>query len=422
MRRIILLFIFVIVLIGIIVYARGYRLDITKKTVTPTGIVSINSNPNAAKIYINGKLKGVTNQNFTLPPETYTIEVKKEGYTDWKRKLNLRGEIVMSVDAMLFPNNPSLSPATNLGIQRAIPIDDTDKTLLISQNGDIEKDGIYLFESTKKPLSFFPPLKLIVLKKNLPTGVNLKETTVDFSPDYSHAIFTFPVTETTTSGTSVKTTPAPAIYYISLQDGTEPLLEASASKANFLKQWDEEKKLQITKILETFPKDIKKIASDSFHIVSFSPDETKILYTPTISTLLPLIITPPMIGSNQTEDTRKLEKGNYYIYDKKEDKNFLVLTPTPTPTVTPQLDANTNSTLGDDNHFLEWYSDSKHVFIKQTKEIAVIDYDGTNKRTVYSGPFEHDFFSVNNDGKLYVLTNLNPQNNQYGDLYEVGIR
>jgi hypothetical protein len=52
----------------------------------------------------------------------------------------------------------------------------------------------------------------------------------------------------------------------------------------------------------------------------------------------------------------------------------------------------------------------------------MIDYDGENERTIYSGPFEKDFFFITNSGKLYVLSNLNPQNNQYDDLYEIGIQ
>ena len=51
-----------------------------------------------------------------------------------------------------------------------------------------------------------------------------------------------------------------------------------------------------------------------------------------------------------------------------------------------------------------------------------MDYDSSNKQTLYSGPFVDTFFSVTNQGKIAVLTNLNPEINKWPDLYLVGIR
>ena len=79
--RVIIFFVFLIVLITVIGYARGYRLDLKERSVKSTGIISATSNPKAAKIYVNGELKGVTDTNLTLPPGNYLVEIKKEGYT-----------------------------------------------------------------------------------------------------------------------------------------------------------------------------------------------------------------------------------------------------------------------------------------------------------------------------------------------------
>ena len=98
--------IFILILIAVIAYARGYRFNFQEGKVTSTGILSVNSSPNAAKVYINGELKGATDINLTLPYGTYTVEVKKDGYTDWRKEVNLKGEIVMSMDAHLFSKNP----------------------------------------------------------------------------------------------------------------------------------------------------------------------------------------------------------------------------------------------------------------------------------------------------------------------------
>jgi uncharacterized protein YcgL (UPF0745 family) len=363
-----------------------------------------------------------------LPAGNYSVDVKKEGYTDWTKTVNLKGEIVLSLEAVLFPKNASLSPLTNLGVTKAVPIDQSDKILLFSATGDIEKDGIYIFDPSSKPLSFFPPLKLIVLKKNLPTDIDFSNVSITFSPDSDQAVAQF-------------TTPASQIsYLLSLNGENASLFDITGSKETLLDAWRMEKEKEVTKILETFPKSIRAVAPTAFSVISFSPDETKVLYQAKQDVYLTPAITPALIGTNQTVEARSIKKDQIYVYDKKEDKNFLLpfekiqetnISPTlamikntdrrqplanPTISIAPQP-----LTFGE--HFpIIWYADSKHLSMNLEHEIVMIDYDGTNRRTIYSGPFESDFFFITSGGKLFVLTNLNPQYNQYADLYEVGIR
>ncbi len=176
-------------------------------------------------------------------------------------------------------------------------------------------------------------------------------------------------------------------------------------KKRFSKEYQEkEKDKNNLAILLTFPKEIAKIATDSFHIVAFSPDENKFLYWPEKPLTLPAIISPPMIAANQTEEQRALETNSLYVYDKKEDKNFKI----------DNLTMRENSIL--------WYPDSKHLIFAEGKRISLIDYDDENKQAVYSGPFENSFFTSTSDGKIIVLSNLNPETNKLPDLYLVGIR
>lgn len=437
--RFIFLSIFIIVLIGFIAFARGYRLDIKKQTITSTGIISVNSLPQPAQVFINGELKGVTDLNLTLPHGKYTVEVKKEGYTDWKKDFTLKGEIVMNADALLFSKNPSLTPMTSLGISKAITLGQSDRMLIITENNSIEKDGIYLFEASKRTINFFPPLKPILLKENLRAiltdvpELNLANSKLDFSPDYQEAILTL-----TIQGEDYS-------YSLALDGENKQLSRMEpGSKENIIEAWNQEKNKELVQILETLPKDMRKIASDSFQMIAISPDEKKFMYMAKKPVTLPLIIKPQLIGTNQTPEKRNLETGEMYIYDKKEDKNFKlpivvnteVVTPTPSPSVIPTIaliDEPTptpsklpyllNEPLTDKiNTQVKWYPDSQHVVFKENKKIVVVAYDGTNKQTVYSGPFEQEFFTLSGDWNLVVISNLNPQNNKFGDLYSIGIK
>ena len=344
----------------------------------------------------------------TLPPGEYQVEIKKEGYTSWSKQVRLRGELVVALEGLLFPLNPSLSPLTNMGLTKVVPIPQSEKILIFSEQGKPEKDGIYLFDLGKGPISFLTPTKLILLKQTIfdTIGtVDFTKTTVSISPDNKEILLTFP------------TLPEEISYLLSLDEETKVLTDIEASKATLLAAWEQEKASLRKKILEAYPKEISKIASDSFGIISFSPDELKVFYQAKANVTLPIAINPRLLSTNQTLEERSIEMNNTYVYDRKEDRNYKI-------THFPQgVD---NSTLPEkeleQTDYMQWYSDSKHLVIKEESKISVLDFDDLNKQTIYSGPFDNSFFKVTTDGRIIILTNLNPEANKLPDLYAVGIR
>jgi hypothetical protein len=377
LSRLLIIFLFVAILGIVIAYARGYRFDFQNKGFSSTGIIAITSVPKTSKIYLNDHLKGVTDANLTLAPGKYKIEIKKEGFTSWLKNVNLKGELVVNLDVLLYPINPSLSPLTNLGVIKAVPLQDDNKVVVFTE------EGIYLFETARRPLSFFPPLKTLVKKELFPEDLDFSKVEVLISPDQKQAIVDN--------------------YLISLEEENQSILDLSLSKESkqtLISAWEEQKRENFLKILETYPADLAKIASDSFKVISFSPTETKVLYQSKTDISLPPMITPPLIVTNQTPENRSLKKGGYYIYDKKEDKNYEI--------------SNTSSIF--------WYFDSRHLVVEEDRKISIVDYDNSNRQAVYSGPFEANFFTTTSDGKIIVLANLNPEGNKLPDLYLVGIR
>lgn len=397
---------FIIVLVSVIAYARGYRFNFLKGTVTSTGIISVNSTPRGAKVYVNDKLSGATDLNLTLPYGEYDVEIHKEGYSSWKKHISLKGEIVMSLNAVLFSKNPSLTPLTNIGVTSAYAIGTTEKTLIISDTGKIEQDGIYIFEPSGNPVSLFPPIKLLLLKSKLPEYVNLKTAKFTYSPKYRQAIANFEYTD------KANTTIA---YLISLENENKELFEVTNSAKDIVAKWQEEKNLEIAKLIETLPKAIQPIASDSFQILSLSPDDKKLMYIAKNNTEIPTVIKPSLIGANQSPQTRNIQKNSIYIYDKKEDKNFLL------PYAVEKNKTNEIDYEAIKSSIL-WYPSSDYVVYKVDTNITVVQYDGTNKEVVYAGPFDPSYFNISPDWKLIVIINLNQQKNKFGDLYSVGIR
>ncbi len=397
LKRITFLVIFFTILVVLISYARGYRFNFLNKSIESTGILVASSYPNGAKIYIDGKLTGATNTNIPLQPGQYLVEIKKEGYTTWKKKLSIKGEVVIKADALLFPLNPSLSPITSLGVSIAKFLPNFGKTILISLNEDVEKDGIYLLENKDQSLSIFNPLKLIALKSLFPQDFDLIKAKIEESFDGKQIM----VSQEDKNNTS---------YLLSIDEQAKNLFNTSGSENTIKDAWKKSEIKNEQKILETYKDPLPQIASDSIKIISFSPDESKILYIAKINTKLEPMITPPIIGANQTKEERDIKINNVYVYDKKEDKNFLI-----------NINRK-NLKNAEIEKYILWYPDSKHLVINEEKKISIVDYDNDNKQTVYSGPFESDFFAISSEGKLLILANLNPQNNKLPDVYAVGIK
>lgn len=398
-RNSIILVFFVVILIVIIAYARGYRLDIQKGTVTSSGIIAISSSPQTAQVYVNSVLKGVTDLHLTLPYGKYSIEVKKEGYSSWKREVVLKGELVVTADATLFPLNASLTPLTTIGISKVISIDKTDKALLFVENGDVEKDGIYVFDQTKRTFSLFPPLKLLASKKLFPEDIHLKDVSVLFSPDFKQGIMVFKRGEDSIS------------YLLSLEEENMQLFEVTSSQTSLEKAWDEERVLETARLLEIFPKNFAKIASDSFHIISLSLDKSKILYESKQDIELPIVIKPRLVAVNQTPEVRLIQSNKLYVYDRKEDKNYSI-----------SLSEASEKMRQAGDTVLVWFPDSRHLVEHEGDKISVVEFDNTSRQIIYSGPHEGSFFDVTSDGKLLILANLNPQFNKTPDIYAVGIK
>lgn len=74
----------------IIMYATGYRYNFKNHRVEKTGILSVNSTPKNADIYLNNKLTGQTPKRFPrLLPDTYNLEIKKDNYYSWGKKIKI---------------------------------------------------------------------------------------------------------------------------------------------------------------------------------------------------------------------------------------------------------------------------------------------------------------------------------------------
>lgn len=377
---------------AIIAYGRGYRVDLTNYSLNSTGLVVIQSEPSGAQIFIDGKLKTATAATLTLPPGTYTVTIAKAGFQSWEKHIKVQGEIVNKIDALLLPTNPSLTALTASGITSPVLSPDGSKLAYIvpdvstpasSSTTTAISPGIWVLDLIDKPLGLNRDAREIA-KSN---GIDFTHATLSWSPDNKQILATFT---------------KPATYYLfDLDTFTEfpiPITTIKTVQTDWKTIKDQHEKEQ----LSTLPKPIIDIATSSARIISFSPDETKILYQASISATLPQVIIPPLLGPNSTEEIRSIKPGSIYVYDVKEDRNYLVSTAQTIP---------------------QWLPSSRHLVLVRKNTVEIMDFDGVNRHTAYAGPF-WDSFAVPwaSGGKLVILTNLNPQANALDNLYIVNLR
>ncbi len=445
-----------IVIVGTIIAIRigqGYRP--TTNGIAGTGLLAANSFPPGAEVYINDKLTSATDDTLSLPPGDYKIRLEKEGYLTWQKDLKVQVELVTQTNATLFRSVPSLSPLTLTGASLTTPSPDGQKIAFVVTNApNPAKNGLYVLElSNNLPIvATREPRQITRLNQN-PDSNTL---TLLWSPDSLSLLIR--LSDETTSSSN---------YLLPTDKFSEfsELTDVTARLPIILNQWEEEITSRETKQFATLPLQLQAIATQSAVNVYFSPKEDKVLYTSTEYITLPQsIIAAPPASSTQPE-YRDLEPGGIYVYDLEEDKNFkigsielneekpvkrLLIAPnqqqialeadriasasnTTVTRLEGTLQHETDFKITESNfntHYssihtlpVQWYPNSTHLIIIESDRIDTIEYDATNRNTIYSGPFENAFTYPWPDGsRLIVLTNLNPTTDSTPNLYGIQIR
>lgn len=85
----------------ILVFA-AYGYDIDRKTgdIIQNGLIMVDAHPEPAEILINNEKRGVTSDRLVLPAGSYTVQLQRDGYRNWKHQINLEGS---SIEQLAYP-------------------------------------------------------------------------------------------------------------------------------------------------------------------------------------------------------------------------------------------------------------------------------------------------------------------------------
>jgi len=370
-------------------YARGYRFNLKTLQFQPSGILVLKSEPDGASVFVNNEMKGATNENLNLAPGNYDIEVKKDGYFAWKKRLTIEKEVVTQAVISLFKNVPSLTPITSFGAVNPVMSEDGSKivfSVLPSKNITNDKVGLWTLDTFSFPLGFGTGPKRI-------TDGDMTGATYTFSPDARQLLLKV------SNGVFLIDTGS----FIAQNERVNV-----ASQVNKITSgWKIEKENTNQSLIKNLPPELIDMLSRKVSAFIFSPDDNMIIYTASGSATLAENLAKPLPGASTQAQERNVTSGRTYVYDIKEDRNFLI---TDQPVTITNMDNSQTPAL-------RWMSSGKHLLLSAYEQIVIMDYDGTNRQVVYSGSYiAPSAFPFSNTSKLLILTNfgsLNSTTNLY---------
>lgn len=385
----------------IIKIAQGYRPDFSTLSFRPSGLLVATSTPDGAQLFIDGKLISATNTTLNLPPGEYEVEIKKDGFTTWKKTLPIKKELVVKTDAYLFPTFPDLMSLTFTGASNPLVSPDGQKVVFAVSGASAGKDGLWILDLTDRPLGFPREPRQIV--RSAPKGRDFAQSTYIWSPDSKQILVALKERPGVKRGELIEENFLLDATQLNLDTN---LVDVSDQLETINLRWEEEvavrEKAQISKL----PTKLLEVLQETTEDIIFSPDETKIFYTATASATIPKDIIPPLPAANAQPESRDLKPEKIYVYDLKEDKNFYIMDAPTTQNSQPTL---------------SWFPTSKHLFSVQEDKITILEYDNTNWVDVYTGPFGDSFaFPFPAGNKIIILTALGKDTPP--NLYAISLR
>ncbi len=430
------LFVFAVLLTGTaiaVLYGSGFRLSLEQGTpsVSRTGILHLTSIPTGANVWIDDHLTTATNNSINLTPTKYKVTIGKDGYNSYYKDVQIQEEVVANIEALLFPKAPTLQSISTLGVEEAtVDPSGTKLAFRIASESGIKKNGIYVLKMEPRaiPILTGPGSGSQIVDD---TVDNLSQAKITWSPDGKQILASI------TNGVA-----GPAEYLLNIESFNDAPRDITATVTTLKEDWENlEQELFEARINSLKPK-VREYAKKNFKIISWSPDEKKILYQASANAEMPVFATPRRIGNNWLYERRDLTENAIYVYNTTEDFNTRIIDTTnpiclpnrsgiapsvsETPVPEEEDPAQASEKICQEKDSIEnpftWFPDSDHLIYVNDRKIEIVEDDGANLTTIFAGPFIKNFVAPWTDGsKLVILTNLGNLN-VLPTLYTIGLK
>ncbi len=181
-----LIFVFIIFTPSVILYSQGYRFDFEQKRLTKTGGIFIKAEPKKAWVKLDGKEISQTDLFFgsvlieNVLPGEHTVQVGKEGYLPWEKKLLVQAsKVTEAKEIKLIQENIIFQELSNQ-VQKFFIAPKLDQGLFWEKDGSLK---LYNFKTGVK--------SQVLDRKDIPILGQIELLEASFSKDGSKILITF---------------------------------------------------------------------------------------------------------------------------------------------------------------------------------------------------------------------------------------
>ncbi|OGD88829.1 hypothetical protein A2693_02205 [Candidatus Curtissbacteria bacterium RIFCSPHIGHO2_01_FULL_40_12] len=383
-----------------IFWARGFKLNFKDRTIDRTGLLVASSVPTGAEIYLDDRLTSATDTNIAyLEPKIYKIRIQKDGFTTWEKDIDIRADLATEIKALLFPLAPEIKPLTTTGA--ANPVLSPDGTKIVyGTSGD--RGGLHLMTLSDRPIPFRSDLRLLVKNSS---GFDFTKSLFIWSPDSKQVIARFEQEDGSVLAN---------LLIDNTDKSDQDPGDITGSLAATLNSWQEELIAKAQTQAVSAPDAVKnataeaKIVGSSESVVSSPTTQpaspAKRGELPTTNYQLNYYPTGLIFSPDEEKILYKNKEGQFKVYDLKNKREVSL----------PNFADFIN---------ISWFPDSSHLVVAQKDLISIIEADGANKMTVFSGKFENGFVFGHPSGtRIIILTTLTQTEGNPANLYAVNLR
>ena len=379
--------------IAAIFWTRGFKPDFKKGQIKRTGIIVASSIPTGAQVYLDDSLTSATNTNIGfLEPKTYKVKIEKDGYTTWEKEVEVKADLATEIKTLLFPLAPQIKPLTSTGAASPSLSPDSSK-IVYGTSG--ERGGVYLLLMGQTPLPFRQDTRLLAKNQG---SFDFSKATYHWGPDSKQIIARFE----NEKGESL------ANLLIDTDKSEQEPRDITGSLAATLNSWQDQINSRAQTQALTLPQNIKDATAEAKSVNSSQPtvnsQKLSVNREPITVNQLNYFPTGLIFSPDEEKVLYKNKEGKYKVYDTKNKKEY---------------------TLPDFSDLLNvsWYPDSNHLVIIRKDLVTIIEADGANNMTVFSGKFEDGFVFANPTGdRLIILTTLTQTEGTPANLYSINLR
>ena len=378
--------------------AKGYRLSQKTGVVSGTGIISINSIPDQASVYLDGHLTTASNANVnSLPPKVYDVKITKDNFIPWQKNVDVKEGLVSQVKATLFPAIPTVYPLTFNGVSRVmlspdvqrvfyiVPQDTLTDSSPLDNNDRLRRSGIWVWELLGNPLSFTngPEPHRVA---DLVQGADYSKATVRWSPDSSQILINLPDRSLLLDENKFNDQGG--------RDITETLQPTLSS-------WDADQATKDKTKLASIKSPALQTDASGSAVFKWSPDETKFVYSRDGKTDFKVadIVSGELSNIAKAASVSWLPDSRHIIM--VEDLGPAA-TATPTPSPSPTTDT---------------------IDAFPTEKISIVEIDGSNKSEIYVGNLDpQTVFAWPDQSRIVIVSSVPTQTGNKPNLFGVNIK